>query len=171
MTREARAWTGRFVVALLVVAGLNLALFELDIEHDVALVSLLVLTTVAAGVLTLEALDAPSRLPWSMPRQDARPHQGEDTRTATYRHVIEAHLTSRDVDDAIVWQVADLASRRLRQVHGLRYADDPVRATELLGPQLAEWVSHDRRHRYRSGPGGRLTVEQLGVVVRRIEEL
>ena len=171
MTRVSRAWTGRVVVALLVAAGVNLALVELDIQHDGALVSLLAVATVAAVALTLEALDATSTLPWTMPRRDARPDPGEDTRTATYRHVIEAHLTSREADDAIVWQVAELAARRLRQVHGFRYAEDPARATELLGPDLAEWVSRDRRHRHRAGPGRRLTVEQLGAAVTRIEEL
>ena len=54
-----------------------------------------------------------------------------------YRHLIEAHETSREADDTVLWQMADLASRRLRQVHGIRYADDPDRATELLGPVLA----------------------------------
>lgn len=171
MNREWRAWTGRAAVALLVAAGVNLALHELGIGHDAALVSLLSVGTVAAVVLALESLDAASRLPWSVPRRDARPAPGEDTRTAMYRHVIEAHLTSRDADDAVVWQVADLAARRLRQVHGVRYADDPVRATELLGPELAEWVSHDRRHRFHEGPGRRLTVQELGAAVRRIEEL
>ncbi len=171
MTRESRLWTGRALVALLVAAGANLALYEIDVEHDAALVALLAVTTIAAGVLALEALDATSRLPWSAQRRDARPDPGEDTRTAMYRHVIEAHLSSREADDAVVWHVADLAARRLRQVHGFRYADDPARATELLGPELAEWVSHDRRHRYHSGPGRRLTVQQLGVAVTRIEEL
>ena len=101
MTRVSRAWAGRVVVALLVAAGVNLALVELDIQHDGALVSLLAVATVAAVALTLEALDATSTLPWTMPRRDARPDPGEDTRTATYRHVIEAHLTSREADDAI----------------------------------------------------------------------
>ena len=68
-----------------------------------------------------------------------------------YRHVIEVHLTSQDADDAIVWQIADLARQRMRQLHGLRYDEDPERATELLGPVLADWVSHDRRHRYVPG--------------------
>ena len=171
MSREWRAWTGRAVVALLGAAAVNLALSELSYPHDVMLLSLLSITTVAAVVLALEALDATSGLPWTAPRQDARPGPGEDTRTAMYRHVIEAHLSSREADDAVVWQVADLAARRLRQVHGFRYADDPARATELLGPELAEWLSRDRRQRYGAGPGHRLTVEQLGVAVARIEEL
>ncbi len=68
-----------------------------------------------------------------------------------YRHVVEAHLTSRQADDAVIWQLADLARKRLRQVHGFRPEDDPARTEELLGPQLAEWMSHDRRHRYTPG--------------------
>jgi hypothetical protein len=171
MSRAVRTWTGRVLVALVVAAVLNLALSELGIEHDVALVSLLVGTTVAAGGLALEALDTTVRLPWTATRPDARPLAGEDTRTAMYRHVIEAHLTSRDADDTIVWRITDLAAHRLRQVHGFRYADDPARATELLGPDLADWLAQDRRHRYRAGPGQRFSVAQLGEAVRRIEEL
>ena len=51
-----------------------------------------------------------------------------------FRHMVEAHQGSKDADDTVLWQIADLAKRRLRQVHGLGYADDPGRATELLGP-------------------------------------
>jgi hypothetical protein len=60
----------------------------------------------------------------------------------------------------------------MRQLHGLRFEDSPERATELLGPVLAECVSHDRRHRYVPGARHRrYTVAQLGDAVRRIEEL
>ena len=123
-------------------------------------------------MLTLEALDSATRLPWVARRLDALPDRGEDTRTAMYRHVVEAHVTSREADDAVVWQLADLARRRLRQVHGLRPQDDPARTEQLLGPLLAEWVSHDRRDRYTPGQRHtRYTVAALGEVVRRIEAL
>jgi hypothetical protein len=167
-----RAWAGRVVVAVGAAVGVNLALSGLDVRHDVTLVALLAAAAVAAGVLALEALDASTRVPWLAVRPDTRPQRGEDTQTASYRHVVEAHLTSREPDDAVVWQIADLARRRLRQVHGFRPEDDPARTEELLGPQLAEWMSHDRRHRYVPGaPHVRYSVAVLGDAVRRIEEL
>jgi hypothetical protein len=172
MRQERRAWLGRLLVAGLVGVGVNAVLSGLSVDHDTALVGLLAATTVAVGVLTLEALDNATRVPWVARRPDTRPDRGEDTRTAMYRHVVEAHLTSREADDAVVWQLADLARRRLRQVHGLRPQDDPERTTALLGPVLAEWVSHDRRDRYVPGQRHpRYTVAALDEVVRRIEAL
>jgi hypothetical protein len=167
-----RSWLGRLLLALLVAVAVNVVLSGLSVDHDVTLVAVLAATTVAVGVLTLQALDLLTRVPWMVPRTDSRPSRGEDTRTATYRRVVEAHLTSREADDAIIWQLADLARRRLRQVHGFRPEEDPARTEELLGPRLAEWVSHDRRHRYVPGqPHPRYTVAVLSDAVRRIEEL
>jgi hypothetical protein len=172
MRPERRAWLGRLVVAVLAGVGVNAVLSGLAVDHDVALVGLLSATAVAVGVLTLESLDSATRQPGVARRPDARPDRGEDTRTAMYRHVVEAHLTSREADEAVLRQLADLARRRLRQVHGLRPADDPARTEQLLGPVLAEWVSHDRRDRYVPGQRHpRYTVAALGEVVRRIEDL
>ncbi len=167
-----RAWVGRGVIAVLLAVFVNAILDALSVDHDEALVALVVLASVAAGALTMAALETETRTAWTVRRSDALPSTGEDTRTAMYRHVIEVHLTSQDADDAIVWQVADLAKHRMRQLHGVRIEESPERATELLGPALAEWVSHDRRHRYEPGVRRRrYTVAQLGDAVRRIEEL
>ena len=172
MRPTTRSWVGRGVVAGLLAAITNWALSMLSVEHDSPLVALLVVTCVAAVALALAALDVETRATWTVRRGDSRRQTGEDTRTAMYRHVIEVHLTSQDADDAIVWQVADLARQRVRQLHGLRYEDDPAQVAELLGPGLAEWVSHDRRHRYvPDGRHQRYSVAQLGDAVRRIEEL
>jgi hypothetical protein len=128
--------------------------------------------TVAVGVLTLQALDTLGRVPWVAARPESRLDRGEDTQTSTYRRVVEAHLTSREADDTVVWQLADLARRRVRQVHGFRPEDDPDRVEALLGPQLAAWVARDRRHRHAPGePHPRYTLAVLGDAVRRIEEL
>jgi hypothetical protein len=167
-----RVWVGRITAALVAAFVVNLSLTVLEVEHDSQLIALLAATTVATGVLALAAIDAHLRPSWKAPREERRPHSGEDTRTTMYRHLIEAHEASRDADDAVLWQIADLATRRLRQVHGLRYADDPQRAEELLGPHLAELVSRDRRHRYQPDQHHqRYSVDQLGELVRRIEEL
>ncbi len=169
---RSRAWTGRLVVALGTAVVLNVVLGALGVEHDVTVVALLSVATVAAGVLTLAALEAAPAVRWVTRRRDAVPDSGEDTRTSVFRHLVEIHETSREADDTVLWQLADLASARLRQQHGLRYADDPARVTELLGPVLAELVARDRRQRYRpDGRGQRYPVRALSEMVRRIEEL
>src|SRR3978361_151512 len=145
MRQERRAWLGRLFAAGLVGVGVNAVLSGLSVDHDTALVGLLAATTVAVGVLTLEALDNATRVPWFARRPHARRDRGEDARTARSRHVVEAHLTSREADDAVVWQLADLARRRLRQVHGLRPQDDPERTAALLGPGGAAGGPHHRR--------------------------
>ena len=170
--RVPRVWIGRATMAIIAAVTINVSLSVLAIDHDAPLVALLTATTFAAGTLALETIDAYARLPWMAPRPDARPNSGEDLRTATFRHLIEVHETSREHDDTVLWQIADLANRRLRQVHGIRFADDPKRVTELCGPFLAELVSRDRRHRYQPGvPHPRYTVAELGELVRRIEDL
>ena len=170
--RVPRVWVGRATIAVLAAVTVNLSLSALKVDHDAPLVALVAATTVATGILALEALDSYTRLPWTAPRPDARPNPGEDLRTATFRHLIEVHETARVADDAVLWQIADLAKRRLRQVHGIRYADDPQRVTDLLGTFLTDLVSRDRRHRYQPDHRHpRYTVAQLGDLVRRIEEL
>ncbi len=172
MTAARRTWTGVAAAASLAALTVNGALVVLGVEHDATLITLLALATVVTGLLLLSGLDAHVRLPWSTARPDAHPDPGEDPRTAMYRHTIEVHLTSRDHDDAVVWRLADLAAQRVRQLHGIRYADDPARVTELLGEPLAGWVATDRRERYQPDHRHRrYTVAQLTEVVRRIEQL
>lgn len=167
-----RVWVGRALLAIAAAVSVNLSLSALQIEHDAPMVALLVATTVAAGVLALEAVDAFARMPWIAPRPDARPDAGEDVRTMMFRHLIEVHETSHEADDAVLWQIADLARRRLRQVHGIRYADDPARAQQLLGPLLSDLVARDRRQRYQPDHRHRRhSVAQLGDLVHRIEQL
>jgi hypothetical protein len=167
-----RVWWGRAGYALAAALVVNLSLSRMEVDHDAALIALLAAAAVAVGAMAMEAFVAGTHLPWTASRDTSRHDTGEDTRTLMYRRVVEAHLTSHDADDAVVWQLADLASRRLRQVHGFRYADDPERAKQLLGPLLADWVSHDRRSRYRPDHRHtRYTPAQLDEVLSRIEAL
>jgi hypothetical protein len=167
-----RVWWGRVAYAVVTALVINFALWRLEVDHDPALISLLAAATVAVGAMAVEAFVAGAHIPWTSSHDSSRVDTGEDTRTLMYRRVVEAHFTAHDADDAVVWQLADLAARRLRQVHGLRYADDPERATRLLGPLLADWVSHDRRHRYRPDHRHtRYTRDQLNEVLSRIEAL
>ena len=167
-----RVWVGRVILAAASSVSINLVLSALKVEHDAPMVALLTVTTFAAGVLAVESLGAYMPLPWTASRPDAQPRTGEDTRTAMYRQTIEVHEGSREADDTVLWQIADLAKRRLRQVHGIRYADDPGRTTELLGPLLADLVSRDRRQRYQPGRRHRrYSVDELGELVQRVERL
>ncbi|MEO5653631.1 MAG: hypothetical protein ABIN79_06960 [Marmoricola sp.] len=172
MSPVRRTWIGVAVAALLVALAVNGALVVLDREHDATLITLLTLATVVTGLLLVVGTDLHERHPWSTRRNDADPDPGEDTRTAMYRHTIEVHLTSRNHDDAVVWRLADLAAQRMRQLHGLRYSEDPARATALLGQPLAGWVATERRQRYHSEHRHRrYTVAQLSEVVHQIEQL
>ena len=167
-----RAWVGWAILAAAAAVSVNLGLSAVEVEHDAPMVALLTLTLFASGVLALQSWEAHTQLPWTAPRPDARPHHGEDTRTAMFRHMIEAHEGSKDADDTVLWQIADLAKRRLRQVHGLRPAEDPGRTTELLGPLLADLASRDRRSRYQPGRRHRrYSVDELGELVQRVERL
>lgn len=167
-----RVWWGRAGYALAAALVVNFGLSRLGVDHDPALIVLLAAASVGVGAMAIEAFIAGAHRPWTASHDGPRHDTGEDTRTLMYRRVVEAHLTSHDADDAVVWQLADLAARRLRQVHGFRYADDPARATELLGPLLADWVSHDRRSRYRPDHRHtRYSPDQLSEVLGRIEAL
>lgn len=171
-TSTRRVWWGRAGYAMAGALVVNFGLSRLEVDHDPALIALIAAASVGVGAMAIEAFVAGAHRPWTSSHDASRPDTGEDTRTLMYRRVVEAHLTSHDADDAVVWQLADLAARRLRQVHGLRYADDPERATELLGPLLADWVSHDRRSRYRPDHRHtRYSPDQLNEVLGRIEAL
>ncbi len=167
-----REWLARGLIAVAAAVVTNLSLVVLEIDHDAALVTLLAATAVAVGSLVLEAIDPHPGAPWTATRPDAQPDPGEDTRTAMFRHLIESHRTAREADDAVLWQIADLGNRRLRQVHGFRCSEDPQRAEALLGPLVAGLVSRDRRHRYEPGRRHpRYSLDQLNEAMRRIEEL
>lgn len=140
-SRLSGPWIGRAAVAGTAALVVNLALSSLSYEHDAALVSLLVVTLVAGGVLALEALEAHTQFSWTAPSPTARPDPGEDAGTTSFRHLTEVHEASRDADDAILWQIADLVARDRRHRHG-------------QGHQHPRW-----------------TVAQLGELVRRIEAL
>lgn len=170
--RTGLTWVARGMVALAAAATVDLSLAALEVEHDAPLVALLVVTGAAAALLAIEALDAPVRLPWTVPRADARPESGEDTRTTMLRHLVEAHQAAREADDTVLWQIADLAARRLLQVHDLRWSEDPERALALLGPTLADLVSRDRRHRYEPDQRHRrYSTGELGELVKQVEQL
>ncbi len=170
MTRP--PWVGHAAATLVAAAVANVILTAIGVAHDTALVTLLTAAVVAVGALLLRLVETAPSPSWTVVRQDAAPDPGEDTRTAMFRHLIEVHETSRNHNDTILWQLRDLADRRVRQVHGFRPADDPARAADLVGPLLADLLSRDPRRRYRPDHHyPRYTPAQLGDAVRRIEEL
>ncbi len=121
-------------------------------RHDTVLIILLAAAAVAAVSLAMAGVDAGpptcrGRCTAATPRQDSR--RGHPHRDVPTHHRGPPDLV--DADDAVVWQIADLAAPPDAAAPRLRYEDDPERAIELLGPLLADWVSHDRRHRYTPG--------------------
>jgi hypothetical protein len=167
-----RAWWVAGGAALVAAAVASVTFSVLDIEHDPVPIALIGLAAVATGTVVLATAATGERLPWTTPRDLLAPETGEDLRTEEFRWMVEAHVASRGSDDAVLWKMADLAATRLRQVHGLRYVDDPDRVSAMVGPLLAEWLSHDRRHRYDPAHRHvRYSVTELAEVVRRIEAL
>ena len=170
--RIPRAWWTGGVLTLAGAAAFNVALTALGVEHDALLIGELALATTGVLLVAIEALDPRPPLTWLTQLPLERPGTGEDSHTEELRWLVEVHLSSQGSDDAVLWKLADLAARRMRQVHGVSYAEDPRRTVELLGPVLGEWVSHDRRHRYDPAHRRhRYTLAQLTDVVRRIEAL
>lgn len=170
----ARTWLIRLGLALAIAALVNAFLsLILEADHDVVLIALLAVSVTAVGAVTFDALETSTHVTWSTPQTTAPLHAGEDARTTMHRQLIEAHLTSRHADNDVLWAIAGLANQRLRQVHGFAYQDDPERAAALLGSQLAEWCSHDRRHRYDPSHHRpvRYSAAQLGEALRRIETM
>lgn len=168
-----RLWLYRIGAALLVAVLVNGFLsLVLEADHDVLMIALLAVAVAAVGAVALDALETSTHVGWTTPRTTAPRNPGEDVRTTMHRQLVEAHLSSRHAQNDVLWQIAALAKERLRQVHGFRYEDDPQRAAALLGPDLAEWCSHDRRHRYDpTHRSVRYSAEQLGEALRRIETL
>jgi hypothetical protein len=167
-----RPWRWGLAGGLAAATATNIALSSVEVEHDPFLVLLIGLAAAAVVLLGLEALGDTPTLPWTVPVAPRRADDGEDLRTEELRWLVESHLSRRSTDEGVVWQLAELARRRVRQIHGPDVADDPALLVELVGPELAEWMSHDRRHRY--DPSHRHphhTLAQLAEALRRIEEL
>jgi hypothetical protein len=122
---------------------------------------LLLLVAVVMAVLALANISAVGDGPdWSVDSIQPVSPPGQDTRLGMYTRVISGHLDARQLDPALRDRLADLADRRLHQLHGVGLRDP--RATDLLGAEVAGILT---------GPPRRLSRAEIDRCVTKIEEL
>ena len=162
MTR--RGWR-RLAGGVVVVAVVWLVLLLLDFEPDPVRLPLTIALVIAVGHLLGDALGTvePVTELWELEAEESPRPVGTDVRLAFLVRVITQHLVARHPDTRLAEALADLADRRLLQRHGVRRAEDPQRATELLGPDLVRYLAEV--------PGRRLTTAEIDRHLQRIEAL
>ena len=162
MTR--RGWR-RLAGGVAVVAVTWLVLLLLDFEPDPVRLPLTIALVIAVGHLLGDALGTvePVAELWELDAEESPRPVGTDVRLAFLVRVITQHLVARHPDTRLAEALADLADRRLLQRHGVRRAEDPQRATELLGPDLVRYLAE--------APGRRLTTAEIDHHLQRIEAL
>jgi len=122
---------------------------------------LLLLVALVMAVLALVNINVTSDGPsWEVHPSQPVNEPGQDARLAMYTRVISGHLDARTIDPGLRDRLAELASARLRQRHGVGLRD-PV-ATDLLGREVADLLT---------GPARRLARAEIETAVRRIEGL
>jgi hypothetical protein len=123
---------------------------------------------VAASAATLWLfLDASAQLEsprWAFQGDDRIRQPGEDPRLGLLSRVVGSHLDGREVTDVLQRRIAELADHRLVAHHGVSVRADPARAATLMGPELAAFLS-------RNAPYARLTLDQIDVLISRLEAL
>ena len=100
---------------------------------------------------------------WAIDTQETVRTAGTDVRLAFLVRVLTQHEVARHPDALLAEAFADLADRRLLQRHGVRRAEDPQRAAELLGPDLTRFLAEP--------PGRRLGTSEIDRHLQRIEAL
>ena len=157
MSRRGLWW--RLGGAVLLTAALYVFFAVMDFEPHLLPLALVVVVVVVAIGLLVDGLAIDDHS-WSVEMDRWATPPGQDPRFSLYLRTIESHLTAQTPEPALRDRLADLASRRLEQRHGVR-RDDP-RAAELLGPDLTAVLD---------GPPRRLSRAEIDRCVRRIEEL
>ena len=159
-----RTWR-RLAGAVVVVAVTWLVLVLLDFEPDPVRLPLTLALLLAVGHLLGDALGTvePVTQLWAIDSQEAVRPAANDTRLSFLVRVITQHEVARHPDALLAESLTDLADRRLLQRHGVRRADDPQRAAELLGPDLSRFLAEP--------PGRRLSTSEIDRHLQRIEAL
>jgi hypothetical protein len=159
-----KRWTARIAAAVAAWAVVVLIARVMGNQPDVALLAL----TFAAFATTLWLyLDVSQRseVPlWDRTDSDPVRPPGEDPRLAMLTRVVAQHLDARETGDALQRHLLDLADNRLMTAHGVSWRADPDRAGPLLGPELVALARQ-------SPPYPRMTVQQIDVLLSRIEAL
>ena len=89
---------------------------------------------------------------------------GEDPRLALLGRVVAQHLDARQSSGVLRRHLLDLADHRLMSRYGLSRRADEERAAAVLGPELTA-LAEQRE------PFPRMTLDQIDVLLRRIEAL
>ena len=160
MTGWIRRLAVAFAVWLVVSAGVGLA-------GGAAHPLLLALYVGVLAVLVFLFLDVSAEtrpIRWPKPRQEPVRERGEDPRLDQLRRVVAQHLDSREVGEALQRHLAEIADHRLVVRHGITREADPETASRLLGAELSAVLD-------RSAPYPRLTIDQMDLLLQRIEAL
>jgi hypothetical protein len=122
---------------------------------------LLLLVAFTTSVLALVNVGTVGDGPdWTVHSAQGFSQPGQDHRLGMYTRAITGHLDAKVPDHTLRDRLADLADRRLRQRHATRLRDPS--AADLLGAEAVTILT---------GPSRRLSRDELGRCVRRIEEL
>ena len=157
MSRRGFWWRLGGAAILTVVLYVVFTLMEFE-PHALPL-TLLVVVSVLGGGLLVDGLGVDGQS-WTVEVERWATQPGQDRRFAHDLRIIESNLTARTPDPNLRDRLAELATRRLEQRHGVR-RDEP-RAAGLLGPDLIAVLD---------GPPRRLSRAEIDRCVRRIEEL
>ena len=155
----ARFWWGWLVATVLAYAVIWVLMVTVDVDPRPERLLLLValLTSVLALVNLSVVSDAPD---WEVHSVHPVTAPGQDARLSMWVRVIGGHLNSRYTDPALRDRLAELATARLRQRHGLDLRDPA--ATALLGADVA---------RILTDPPRSLSRTEIETCVKRIEEI
>jgi hypothetical protein len=154
-----RRWWWRLAGAVLAFAGIEVTMALIHGQTDELRLALLVALVVCAAGLLVDASPVEPAAWSSQPEPEAGLAR-LDPRTASYLRIIESHLSSHEVDNALRNRMRQLTDQTLRARHDLT-VDDP-RAQELLGRELCRVLGEAPT---------RLDPDQIDRCVKRIEEL
>jgi hypothetical protein len=157
-------WTGRLVTTAAVWAVVVVAPFALQSRPRPELLALVVVAAAAVVFLLLDVSADFEPVRWPTPVAAPVSTPGEDQRLARLRRLVAQHLEAHEVGDALHRQLTELADRALLARHGVTRRSEPERAAALLGPELSRVVDTHP-------PYPRLTLDQIDLLVSRIEEL
>lgn len=130
---------------------------------DLASLLAVVLAVLASAALSWRAATARPGQGWRVVPPEPVTSAAPDSRLRALERILAGHLESREASGTLAGQLERLADRRLMITHGIRIEAAPERAAELLGEEVVTLL--------RAQPARRMSLRQVELVLRRIEEL
>jgi hypothetical protein len=164
MTPERRTWVARIGAAFALWLVVCVIAYLLGNHPRPGLIALLVAACAGTLWLFLDAtvqMEAPQ---WAFPASQWIHSPGEDARLSLLARLIGQHLDAKEVGEHLQRHLMEIADQRLVAHHGVSRRADPERAATLIGPELADFATW-------SHPYPRLTLNQIDVLISRIEDL